>query len=91
MNRMTMGSIVVALLAAAGCRNAEPPARTPEIPPAPSSSTLPPAGTASTKEFVGARAILASQVTHDRSRETGAAHDRSAFSRNSANSRVGSK
>jgi putative membrane protein len=45
MNRMAMCSVVVVLLGAAGCRNPEPPARTPETPP-----PAPPASATSLQE-----------------------------------------
>ena len=44
MNRMALCSVIVVLLGAASCRNPEPPARTPEVPPpAPPTSAMPPA------------------------------------------------
>jgi hypothetical protein len=42
MNRMIIGSLVALLGAASACRYKEPPARPPEVPPAPSSSSITP-------------------------------------------------
>jgi hypothetical protein len=49
MRHRIMCSIVVAVLGGAGCRNTEPPSRTPEAPPPPSSSAVPRVGPTSQK------------------------------------------
>src|SRR5688572_2598978 len=51
MNRMALCSVVAVLLSAASCRNPEPPARTPEVPPpSPPASAMAPAPGSSTMQ-----------------------------------------